>query len=151
MNGESGWTSERDPEWGFRISYQGTEPSEEQAALIAGVTEAARELYALFRVNEPDWVPLEEALPDCALGEFMFMGHVPDFDGLLLYKHHLTRRYLNLRRESDGLIAPYRWTGRKYVPTTMQEAVDEVYRGYRAAVRAIEDFEDRADNRRVHG
>ena len=58
-------------------------------------------------IRELDWRPLEAlaricrahpTLPDLDPGEFMYMGRFDDRSGppILLYKHTLTRRYLNV-------------------------------------------------------
>jgi hypothetical protein len=67
--------------------------------------------------REPDWRPLEALaricrahpeLPDLDPGAFMYMGRYdePDRVPILLYKHTLTRRYLNV----DPAGHAYRYT-----------------------------------------
>ena len=46
-----------------------------------------------IEVGKPDWRPLENAMPPEFCEEFMFMGKAGD---IVLYKHRLTRRYLNI-------------------------------------------------------
>lgn len=73
--------------------------------LIAGIEMLRPEIeknFLQFGAHEPDWQPLERTL----LGDFMFMGYS---DGLRLYKHRHTRRYLNLDEEGRA----YRYLGKK--------------------------------------
>lgn len=86
---------------------------------------------ALYRCEDPDWEPLEIAVPLEACGDFMFMAHYDGIPGLKLYKHCLTRNYLNLRSEESGVIRPYRYLGRgsRYKPITWWEALEAVFRG----------------------
>jgi hypothetical protein len=67
--------------------------------------------------RESDWRPLEAlaricrvhpTLPDLDPGEFMYMGRFADRSGvpILLYKHTLTRRYLNVDHAGHA----YRYT-----------------------------------------
>lgn len=51
-----------------------------------------------FRADEPDWEPLERILPLDWCGSFMFMGYSGE---IRLYKHGLTRRYLNVDPEGN--------------------------------------------------
>jgi hypothetical protein len=46
-----------------------------------------------IEVGKPDWRPLENAIPPDYAEDFMFMGKAGD---IVLYKHRLTRRYLNI-------------------------------------------------------
>ena len=68
-------------------------------------------------IREPDWRPLEALaricrvhprLPDLDPGKFTYMGRFADRSGLpiLLYKHTLTRRYLNVDHAGHA----YRYT-----------------------------------------
>ena len=54
-----------------------------------------------FGAHEPDWEPLK-----LVFGPFMFMGYS---DGIRMYKHQYTRRYLQL----DEHGAAYQWLGKK--------------------------------------
>jgi hypothetical protein len=46
-------------------------------------------------VGEPNWAPLEAALPAAELENFMYMGSAGEIE---LYKHRFTRGYLNITR-----------------------------------------------------
>ena len=46
-----------------------------------------------IEVGKPDWRPLESAMPPEFCEDFMFMGKA---GGIVLYKHRITRRYLNI-------------------------------------------------------
>lgn len=54
-------------------------------------------IKAAITVGEPNWAPLELVLPACELEHFMYMGRAGEIE---LYKHWLTRRYLNI--SADG-------------------------------------------------
>lgn len=73
-------------------------------------------------VGEPNWAPLESALPRSQCASFMYMGSSGD---IVLYKHWSTRRYLNI--SSDGQRF-YRYISTGYVEVTRQEALDYVGR-----------------------
>ena len=47
-------------------------------------------------VGEPNWAPLERAVPVTELENFMYMGRAGEIE---LYKHRLTRRYLNISQD----------------------------------------------------
>ena len=55
----------------------------------------------------PEWGPLEAVLSPDLCGDFMFMGKV---NGICLYKHRWTRRYLNL----DAQLQAWRYDGPHY-------------------------------------
>lgn len=43
--------------------------------------------------ERPDWTPLENLLPNETCADFMHMGRIGTMQ---MYKHRLTRRYLNI-------------------------------------------------------
>jgi hypothetical protein len=71
-------------------------------------------------VGEPNWTPLELAVPACELENFMYMGCAGEIE---LYKHRLTRRYLNIGRNSHNF---YRYIDMKYVEITRAAAFEHV-------------------------
>lgn len=71
-------------------------------------------------VGEPYWVPLERALSPRECRHFMYMGRVGDIE---LYKHCLTRRYLNIG--SDGRRF-YRPVGDAFIEISRAEAIEYV-------------------------
>jgi hypothetical protein len=71
-------------------------------------------------VGEPNWVPLELAVPARELDNFMYMGRVGDIE---LYKHWTTRRYLNIERTSQRF---YRYVDGKYVEIPKAAALEHV-------------------------
>ena len=99
---------------------------------------------------EPDWKPLEARLTPAQCAGFMYMGK---FNGVHLYKHGLTRRYLNLG--DDGRAFRYLDRGRfeeiafeealfwvaeplAEMGETLETPYDEDYRARRsAALRAL--------------
>jgi len=74
-----------------------------------------------IEVGEPDWRPLERALPSRFCEEFMFMGKV---GGIVLYKHRITRRYLNIDSVTGKF---YRYVDGEYVEIDRRQAFDSVY------------------------
>ena len=72
--------------------------------------------------DEPNWEPLERALPLRECSDFMYMGRAGEIE---LYKHYVTRRYLNIARDSQTF---YRYSEGKYVEISQVEALDHVYR-----------------------
>lgn len=72
-------------------------------------------------VGQPNWTPLELAVPDCELENFMYMGRAGEIE---LYKHRLTRRYLNIERNSHNF---YRYLEGKYVEITRAAALEHVH------------------------
>ena len=73
-------------------------------------------------VGEPNWVPLEAVVPAAELGDFMFMGSAGEIE---LYKHRLTRRYLNISRDARTF---YQYRNGSYVEITRESALDYVRR-----------------------
>jgi hypothetical protein len=76
----------------------------------------------LISVDEPNWEPLERALPLRECSDFMYMGRAGEIE---LYKHYFTRRYLNIARDSQIF---YRYSEGKYIEISHAEALDHVYR-----------------------
>lgn len=76
--------------------------------------------------DDPSWKPLEAALPAEWHGGFMWMNRVVDGGVVIeLYKHGITRRYLNL--DADG--GAHRWTGSGYEPMPLAEAIEAAFEG----------------------
>ena len=71
-------------------------------------------------VGEPNWIPLELAVPAGELENFMYMGRAGEIE---LYKHQFTRRYLNIERKSHKF---YRYLDGKYVEITRTAALEHV-------------------------
>ncbi|MFZ0301065.1 MAG: hypothetical protein WAL75_00205 [Terracidiphilus sp.] len=82
-------------------------------------------IEAAITVGEPNWSPLELLLPASELENFMYMGRAGEIE---LYKHWLTRRYLNISADGQRF---YRYSGGTYVEVTKAAALDYVRnRGY---------------------
>jgi hypothetical protein len=84
-------------------------------------------LLAEMRMGEPDWEPLEATIPYEWCGSFMFMGYSRE---IRLYKHGLTRRYLNV--DPQGNTYRYVHDGSDdhpghYVPQPRAEAIKHVF------------------------
>lgn len=73
-------------------------------------------------VDEPNWTPLELAVPASELDSFMYMGRAGEVE---LYKHRFTRRYLNIGRNSQKF---YQYLDGKYVEITQAAALARVRR-----------------------
>ncbi len=52
--------------------------------------------------TEPDWKPLEKTIAAVHLDDFMHMGRIGNIQ---LYKHRMTRRYLNIDADSGRCFA----------------------------------------------
>ena len=74
-----------------------------------------------IEVGKPDWRPLENAIPSDCAEDFMFMGKAGD---IVLYKHRLTRRYLNIDAVTGKF---FRYTNDEYVEIDRRQAFDSVY------------------------
>jgi hypothetical protein len=75
-----------------------------------------------FEVGAPNWEPLERVLSPEECADFMYMGRTGEIE---LYKHRLTRRYLNIGRNSQSY---YEYRDRKYVEITRSAALDHLRR-----------------------
>lgn len=71
-------------------------------------------------VGEPNWTPLERVLPASELENYMYMGRAGAIE---LYKHRLTRRYLNISRNGCRF---YRYCDGTYIEISRSEALDHV-------------------------
>ena len=74
-------------------------------------------IKAAITVGEPNWTPLELVLPACELENFMYMGRAGKIE---LYKHWLTRRYLNISADGQRF---FRYSGGAYVEVTKDVAL----------------------------
>jgi hypothetical protein len=77
-----------------------------------------------YRVENPNWEPLEKVMPLKWCSGFMWMGQT---NGIHLYKHGFTRHYLNLDEQGNA----YRYLGTKdrYVPMDLDDAIAMVFEG----------------------
>ena len=71
-------------------------------------------------VGEPNWVPLEQVLPASELENYMYMGRAGAIE---LYKHRLTRRYLNISGDGRRF---YRYCDGTYIEISRSEALNHV-------------------------
>ncbi len=74
-----------------------------------------------IEVGKPDWRPLDNTMPSEFCEELMFMGKAGD---IVLYKHRLTRRYLNINAVTGKF---YRYADGEYVEIGRRQALDSVY------------------------
>lgn len=74
---------------------------------------------------EPEWKPLVEHLGEELCGHFMFMAMYPTSGGrhVHTYKHHDTRRYLNI--DEEGVF--YRYEGGGYSQISSEAALAHAY------------------------
>ena len=72
-------------------------------------------------VGEPDWKPLEGVLSRQNCADFLYMGHA---DGIVLYKHRDTRRYLNIDAATGQF---YRYADGDYIEINREQAIEHVY------------------------
>jgi hypothetical protein len=71
-------------------------------------------------VSEPNWAPLQMVLSDTECGDYMYMGRVGEIE---LYKHCLTRRYLNISQNGRKF---YRYVDGTYVEISKFDALGYV-------------------------
>jgi hypothetical protein len=102
--------------------------------IIQAVDAAFAQVAEEYGMGEPDWAPLEAVLPLEERGGFMFMGYSPpggNRDGAIrLYKHGITRHYLNLHPSGqayryDAVTGGYRKLG-------LEEAIAAAFEGLEA-------------------
>ena len=77
-------------------------------------------IEASITVGEPNWTPLELVFPAGELEDFMYMGRSGEIE---LYKHCITRRYLNISADGQRF---YRYFDGTYVEITRAVALDHV-------------------------
>ena len=70
-------------------------------------------------VEQPNWKPLERVLPRHECADYMYMGRAGKIE---LYKHRLTRHYLNI--DADGRF--YMYVNSRYVEVTRTTALEHV-------------------------
>ena len=76
--------------------------------------------------DDPDWGPLESAIPIEWCGGFMWMNRTSQGKATIeLYKHGITRRYLNLDQHGQA----YRYSKKGYVKVTLDTALEHVFDG----------------------
>jgi hypothetical protein len=71
-------------------------------------------------VGVPNWAPLECAVPATDLENFMHMGCAGEIE---LYKHRITRRYLNIGRNSQTF---YQYLNGEYTEISQASALEYV-------------------------
>lgn len=79
-----------------------------------------RPFQTRITVGKPNWAPLERVLPASELEYFMYMGRA---GGIELYKHRLTRRYLNISRDGRRF---YRYCDGTYFEISQSDALNHV-------------------------
>lgn len=77
------------------------------------------EQQPLLVVEEPNWEPLERTLRRHECADYMYMGRAGEIE---LYKHRLTRRYLNI--DPDGRF--YMYLNSRYVEVTRTTALEHM-------------------------
>jgi len=88
--------------------------------MIAKLEEMRPEIEKIFRqfgAHEPDWEPLK-----IVFGPFMFMGYS---NGIRMYKHRYTRRYLNL--DENGGAYRYLGKGDRYERIPIEVGIAHVF------------------------
>ncbi|MGB0124399.1 MAG: hypothetical protein WA419_16620 [Silvibacterium sp.] len=71
-------------------------------------------------VGEPNWAPLELVLTRKECAAYMYMGRAGDIE---LYKHRVTRRYLNISMDGRSF---YLYAGGRCVEVAQSVALDHV-------------------------
>ncbi|MGB7986266.1 MAG: hypothetical protein WCF54_13960 [Terracidiphilus sp.] len=72
-------------------------------------------------VGAPDWKPLEGVLSSDDCSCFMYMGVT---NGIVLYKHRDTRRYLNIDEVTGRF---FRYSDGDYIEINREQAIEHVY------------------------
>jgi hypothetical protein len=106
---------------------------EELIARIEALRPEFEKVFLQFGAHEPDWEPLEQTL----LGDFMFMGYT---DGIRLYKHSFTRRYLNL--DEKGRAYRYLGENRGYEQIPLEEGIAHAFEDAEELVGWVRDRSD---------
>jgi hypothetical protein len=104
----------------------GDQGSLENDERVLAVSRIVDQVADEFLGDDPDWRPLETVLPLEWCDGFMWMYRVEqDEANIELYKHGITRRYLNLDQDNKA----YRFTGTDYIQIPVGEAIDRVFAG----------------------
>ena len=85
------------------------------------------QVWAEFDTDDPNWAPLEAALPIEELAGFMWQ-YRDEVDGapIEVYRHAITRHWLHLGHDGTA----YRWSERHgYRPMSRDEAIENVFEG----------------------
>jgi hypothetical protein len=75
----------------------------------------------LITVGEPNWAPLEYVLTREECAAYMYMGRAGHLE---LYKHHETRRYLNISADGSSF---YLYREGRYVEVTRSVALEHAH------------------------
>jgi len=95
--------------------------------LASKVARALDRLRDRSLTGEPDWEPLERVLPAAWCGAFMWMTRAVQRKAVIeLYKHGITRRYLNL--DHRGRAWRYDSASNTYRSQPLTVAIELVYR-----------------------
>lgn len=79
------------------------------SGFMAFVESHGRSCKTVWAKDEPNWGPLEALLPAEQVGDWMWMGRVEhDGHSIEQYKHHETRRYINLSKDGQAWRVEYR-------------------------------------------
>jgi hypothetical protein len=80
----------------------------------------ASDQHSVLIVGEPNWKPLERIFRPHECADYMYMGRVGEIE---LYKHRLTRRYLNI--DADGRF--YLYASRRHMEVTRSTALEHLH------------------------
>jgi hypothetical protein len=97
---------------------------DELVAKIEGLQPEWERLLRAQGAHEPDWEPLEKVVPLKWCGGFMFMGYSGH---IRLYKHGLTRHYLNV--DHLGQTYLYDSDADDYYKVPKKRAIDIAFEG----------------------
>lgn len=101
---------------------------------------AALLIEQLRQALAPNWAPIEKLCPPGLCEQFMFMGKV---DGIHLYKHVDTRRYLNI--DASGATYAYDPAASRYLPISITEAMWELASSDRQTVESLIQLVERVE------
>lgn len=99
----------------------------QRQGLAEKLRQAMEKVWAEFDTDDPDWAPLEAALPIKECAGFMWM-YRDQIDGppIEAYRHGITRHWLQLGHNGFA----YRWSEQDgYQPIPIDMAIDNVFEG----------------------
>jgi hypothetical protein len=100
---------------------------QQRQVLAEKLRQTMKRVWAEFDTDDPDWAPLEAALPIEECAGFMWM-HRAQVDGapIEVYRHAITRHWLHLGHDGTA----YRWSEQDgYRPIPVDAAIEHVFEG----------------------
>lgn len=100
--------------------------SADHHAEVLAISKIVDQVADEYLGDDPEWEPLHVVLPLDWCDGFMWMFRVTQGDATIeLYKHGITRRYLNL----DQFNRAYQFNGKDYDPVPVAIAIERAFEG----------------------